>query len=383
MKLDLTQFAELTARANSETSVMIRTLGNFLLRGEANLDFTVKGGALKLNPELPSTSEICMAHMERDGREGSCDNLLVAESKEFTFELLVPQNHSISVPFRWAILDQPFGDWSLADRERWSEAFEYYGDTGIIVRNLALHGPMRSGLKLLKRSLAKQRGGGGDEDISVASTHVEEGEYFRDRGSEASLNEISKAPSMGSMMLDDFLESGIDTLLDEGVSLGLIADDDKGIHIDKEFLNFHFTAKFKGPSNLENIARWFLETQARSKASLDEWARLRLESIENEDADLPPEAGPGMAANRLLRTITGGDLTRHVTPPDPETMSDISELTDREEDGSSPTVFLEVKKQSPCNKRVNTGSLDRIEFCKECVQDNPTDGTWCTLSSFA
>ena len=89
------------------------------------------------------------------------------------------------------------------------------------------------------------------------------------------------------------------------------------------------------------------------------------------------------AANRLLRTITGGDLTRHVTPPDPETMSDISELTDREEDGSSPTVFLEVKKQSPCNKRVNTGSLDRIEFCKECVQDNPTDGTWCSLSSFA
>ena len=124
MKLDLTQFAELTARANSETSVMIRTLGNFLLRGEANLDFTVKGGALKLNPDLPSSSKICQEHMERHGPAG-CDHLLVVESKEFTFALLVPHDHSISVPFRWAILDQPFGDWSLADRERWSEAFEY------------------------------------------------------------------------------------------------------------------------------------------------------------------------------------------------------------------------------------------------------------------
>ena len=272
---------------------------------------------------------------------------------------------------------------------------------GMDLKNLALHGPMRSGLKLVKRSLAKHRGG---DDVTVASMRTSSWEdetvLSSPRASTiGEISEASEAPSLTNMMLNDFLESGIDTLLDEGVSLSLIADDDKGIHIDKEFLNFHFTMNFKGPSNLENIARWVLEARARSRGSLEEWARLRLERIQNEGTDLPPEAGPGEVASRLIRTITGGDLLRHVSGSDRETGSDVSDLSDREwearssvfpreeftssgSDGS-PTVFLEVKKRSPCNKRVNMGSLDRIEFCKECVKDNPTDGTWCSLSSFA
>ena len=267
---------------------------------------------------------------------------------------------------------------------------------GMDLKNLALHGPMRSGLKLVKRSLAKQRGG---DDVTVASMRTSSWEdetvLSSPRASTiGEISEASEAPSLTNMMLNDFLESGIDTLLDEGVSLSLIADDDKGIHIDKEFLNFHFTMNFKGPSNLENIARWVLEARARSRGSLEEWARLRLERIQNEGTDLPPEAGPGEVASRLIRTITGGDLLRHVSGSDRETGSDVSDLSDREwearssvfpreeftssgSDGS-PTVFLEVKKRSPCNKRVNMGSLDRIEFCKECVKDNPTDGTFLT-----
>ena len=297
VKLDLTQFAELSARANRETSVMIKTLGNFLLRGEANLDFTMKGSAIRLNPDLEPDSKICLSH---ESRGGSCENLVVVESDTFTFKLDVPEDHIIMVPFRWAILDQPFGDWSLADRERWSEAFEYYGSSGVDIENIVLHGPMRSGLTLLKRELERKRtggggeggGGGGSENELENALRVAASSSSSTDSTDSTNDEISSVPSMATMVMNDFLESGIDTLLDQGVSLALEVGNDKGVHIDKEFLNFHYTINFKGPTNLENIARWILETVARSKVVLEDWARLRLEERARMDRlarNHPPE----------------------------------------------------------------------------------------------
>ena len=207
---DIHNLASEAASANRHLHAIVETVGDFLMSSATDLYFTLRGG-VKVNPPRDQSSATAAKATRSLCVEPACVPKITIDASTLETRLFVPKDSKISVPFRWAILDQPFADWHLDDIRL--EPFEYYGDVGATFEDFEFEGPITSALEVAK------------------------------------LQNVSSA----------LIESGMDMLLDHGAGIVIHTKGEKGIHLDKDFLNVHMNVLFVGPSNLAEIVRWAVD----------------------------------------------------------------------------------------------------------------------------